>query len=323
MYEYLLDKIRTANFSVAPFKHLYIEDFFKDSDFEAITSSQEINFQSVGSDEALFEKLFANHYQVINFPGCITDYKKYIKQHSAKRAITTHTACESSGIALRLEPKSEMLKSLRDFIGSETFNRTIADKFGVNLEDCDIDGGIQKYLDGYEISPHPDIRRKALTFMVNINPSAASENANHHTHYLRFRPERRYVQALWEGNSDIEREWVPWDWCETQFIQSRNNSIVIFAPQDDTLHAVKADYDHLVTQRTQLYGNLWYKESLVDRKLGWEALDLISPDRTSPRDEPESTTGKIAFALKNLVRRWVPAGTQASAKDKNVRRRNL
>ena len=44
------------------------------------------------------------------------------------------------------------------------------EKFGIEYQNCNIDGGIQKYLDGYELSPHPDIRLKAATFMVNINP---------------------------------------------------------------------------------------------------------------------------------------------------------
>ena len=51
-------------------------------------------------------------------------------------------------------------------------------------------------------------------------------------------------------------------------------SIVLFSPSNDTLHGVKADYNHLYTQRTQLYGNLWYKESSVDKTLEWEQLDL-------------------------------------------------
>ena len=41
--------------------------------------------------------------------------------------------------------------------------------------------------------------------------------------------------------------------CETVKKQCRNNSIVIFAPNDDTLHAVKADYNHLKYQRTALW----------------------------------------------------------------------
>ena len=75
------------------------------------------------------------------------------------------------------------LKFVQEFISGVAFNETIANKFNIKLEECKFDGGIQKYLDGYEISPHPDIRSKAATFMININPNKESERMNHHTHY--------------------------------------------------------------------------------------------------------------------------------------------
>ena len=65
---------------------------------------------------------------------------------------------------------------------------------------------------------------------------------------------------------------MPWDWCEVQKTQTENNSIVIFSPSNDTLHAVKADYNHLTYQRTQLYGNLWYSRVACDSTPPWEAL---------------------------------------------------
>ena len=37
---------------------------------------------------------------------------------------------------------------------------------------------------------------------------------------------------------------------------NKNNSIVLFKPDIDTLHAIKLDYNHNKFQRTQLYGNL-------------------------------------------------------------------
>jgi hypothetical protein len=91
---------------------------------------------------------------------------------------------------------------------------------------------------------------------------------------MRFDPSKEYVRQFWQGNPKIERAWVPWDWAITEKLQNKNNSIVLFSPSDDTLHAVKADYNHLKTQRTQLYGNLWYREDGVFGKLEWESLDL-------------------------------------------------
>ncbi|MGD0731415.1 MAG: hypothetical protein ABR956_09120, partial [Terracidiphilus sp.] len=139
------------------------------------------------------------------------------------------------------------------------------------------DAGIQKYLDGYEISPHPDIRAKALTYMININPGTNSENREHHTNYLKFRDEFKYVQSYWEGHPNQDRCWVPWEWCDVVKVQRENNSMVIFSPDNTTLHAVKARYDHLSSQRTQLYGNLWYnwfRKREFDYTPKWEEFQI-------------------------------------------------
>ena len=111
--------------------------------------------------------------------------------------------------------------------------------------------------------------------MVNINPHNNSESLNHHTHYLKFNKEKEYIKHFWEGNKNAERPWVPWEWCKTSFIQTKNNSIVIFSPSHETLHAVKADYDHLVGQRTQLYGNLWYSNHDKKDIYSWEDFDRL------------------------------------------------
>ena len=183
-FDYLIDKISSAKFSHVPFKHIYVEDFFDQEHFNTIINSPEILLGEVTSDKDLFKILFKNNYKVISFPGCTTNYNEYIHKHSRKEFLKeNNTACESAGVVLRLYPKTEVLIALNNFLASKKFNSAIAQKFNINIDNCDIDGGIQKYLDGYEISPHPDIRRKAATFMVNINPHKASERYNHHTHY--------------------------------------------------------------------------------------------------------------------------------------------
>lgn len=73
------------------------------------------------------------------------------------------------------------------------------------------------------------------------------------------------TQRTWETDFTRDRGWVSWDWCETVLQQRANNSLVVFSPASDTLHAVRARYDHLWTQRTQCYGNLWYKASPTER----------------------------------------------------------
>ena len=274
-FDYLIDKIASVEFSDSPFKHVYIEEFFSEDHFDEIVNSPEILPPDVTTDEELIDSLYHKGFKAIPFPGCIVDVRRYIDWHSHGKQLPHHSACEGFGMALRLyEMKSPILRALNDFITSQRFNQSIANKFSLNFSDCVVDGGIQKYLDGYEISPHPDIRKKAATFMINVNPSTLSDRLDHHTHYLRLKPSKKYVQEFWEGNPDIERVWLPWSWCESDKQQSKNNSIVIFSPSNDTFHGVKARYDHLVSQRTQLYGNLWYKECLTKGRLDWEELDL-------------------------------------------------
>lgn len=295
-FNYLIDKIRKTDFSESPFKHVYIEDFFSPEHFAEIKSSNEIASPVASNDNELIDGLMAKGFKPISFPGCVTDVNLYIDWHQNGKQSKHHSACEGFGMALRLYSfPSPIMAAVNSFLASEAFNRAIAEKFNVDFASCIIDGGIQKYLDGYEISPHPDIRKKAATFMVNINPSDASESLDHHTHYLRLKPSRRYVQTFWEGNVAIDRAWVPWEWAETVKQQPKNNSIVLFSPSNDTLHGVKANYDHLKTQRTQLYGNLWYKEDKTDESIEWEELDLLSD-----KVQRQQKTGLKGKALKLL-----------------------
>ena len=274
-FSYLAKKITDSDFAEYPFKHVYIEDFLQPEHFEAIIACPEIASPPASSDSDLFSLLKERGYEAIEFPGAITDEAKYIDWHEngAKRSV--HTATEGFGVVLRLlQIRSEILQDLNDFLESDEFNRAVAEKMGVPFAECSFDGGIQKYLDGYEISPHPDIRKKAATFMVNINPNDESEVSDHHTHYLTFKPERQFVQSFWEGHPSVDRCWVPWEWCESHFQQRKNNTIVLFSPADDTMHAVRASYDHLKTQRTQLYGNLWYTEDPSKSRLEWEDFEI-------------------------------------------------
>lgn len=275
-YKYLIDKIHQAKFSKQPFKHIYIEDFFNESDFKKITKSNQISLDIQKNDYQLHDNLIENGYEIISFPGTTSnfnDYARWHKKRDGKAIIKDNKEIVSSlGIVYRLSKPNNEIKNLFDFINSDDFNRALANKFEINFDDCKVDNGIQKYLDGYEISPHPDIRRKALTFMVNINPNYLNQDYN--THYLEFKPEFKYIQNYWTHNKDSDRCWVPWDWCETKKIQNKNNSIVVFSPGDDTMHAVKADYNHLTSQRTQLYGNLWYGESRVKYKPQWSDLQI-------------------------------------------------
>lgn len=272
-FNYLIEKIKGAPLQVDPFPHFKVDDLFTPEHFDAIISAPEINTAQFHDDDELFRRLFEVGYQIIEFPGCVTDKDHYLRWRCERKVdqVALASSCEGFGVTLRLaETKSPIIGDLASFLSSEAFSEAICAKFEVERSQVRADVGIQKYLDGYEISPHPDIRQKAATYMVNINPNASSPLHEHHTHYMKFKPAYRYVQAYWEGNPRQDRCWVPWDWCETVWQQSANNSLVMFSPGDDTMHGVRANYNHLAGQRTQIYGNLWYHEENFDQKPTWE-----------------------------------------------------
>ena len=255
---YLTEKILNAKIETDPFDHIYIEDFFSEEHFNEIVNLDQIKLRDVNDDVDLLNTLEEVGYVAISFPGCIQDKDEYLNWHKDKK--TSHIASSSNegfGMVFRLKNiQSQLLLDIDKFIRGEEFNKAVAERFNVKYSDCIIDAGIQKYLDGYEISPHPDVRRKATTFMVNINPSDYSETADHHTHYMKFKEDYIAIKEYWDS-SGTDRAWVPWEWCDTYKMQTKNNSIVLFSPANDTLHGVKATYNHLLTQRTQLYGNMW------------------------------------------------------------------
>lgn len=82
--------------------------------------------------------------------------------------------------------------------------------------------------------------RSALTYMVNANPNPNAASEEHHAHHMLFSGRRKYVEPFRSGNQEIRRCWVPWEGCTTEKLQTANNSIAIFAPADDTMHAVNA-----------------------------------------------------------------------------------
>ena len=300
--KYLLDKITSAPFIESPFKHIEIKDFFSAEHFKEIIESSDINIDPASNDNDLFSILFEKNYKIIKHAGCIEEKDAYIKWHKKKKIDHRKKTSNSGfGLALRLEKtKSNIINDLMTFLDSSNFIQCVTEKFNLDHNACKYDNGIHKYLDGYEISPHPDIRRKALTFMVNINPNDKSEDFEIHTSYMKFLKEWKYVQEFWSGRPDYDRCWVPWDWCKTVKQQRSNNSIVIFQPADDTIHAIKADYNHLDFQRTQLYGNFFYHDSDINNRPEWEDYIIERRDRIRDMTFTQKILNKsFSFLSKN------------------------
>lgn len=273
---YLNKKIINAEFISEPFSHIYIEDFFNEEDFKMLVNHSHINIGVDNfSDSSLINKLEKNDWKSIEFPGCTTKKSKYIRERKNKSVNNAHLSItEGRGMVFRSYSSDEAITTLREYFGSEEFLELLTMKFDINKENVKYDGGLQKYLDGYEISPHPDIRRKALTWMININPGTISADEDYHTHYMKLNKNKSWITSLWKTEIQLERFWVPWHWAKTFKKQFRNNSIVIFAPSFDTIHAVKASYEHFGHQRTQIYGNLWYRDSDDLASVNWNHFNF-------------------------------------------------
>ena len=304
-FGYLIDKIKNADFAIDPYKHITIDNFLSVEHFKAITAAKEVNLPKPKSTEDLISNLQLHGYEIQEFPGCTTSAKDYLACYNSNKWPVDKEILEGFGLTFRLKKyNTNLLEKLVDFLNTDEFKLSLKAKFDVTRKTY-IETAIQKYLHGYEISPHPDIRRKALTYMLNINPSEKSEKMNIHTYLMKFKPERKYILNFWENNIDVERCWVPWSWCESEVEISKNNSIIIFAPSNDTLHAVKLEYDHLEFQRTQLYGNLWYEKKDTKYLIEYPELDILSRKKVIGDVEKRSVLSYLPSSVKRFARKFL------------------
>ena len=257
-FGYLSKKILEAEIHDSPYPHLEIENFLSPEHFQKVVQDNQIHFEECSDTKDLLKKLKQKNYEVITFPGCNTDINMYLNslETGEWKHGTRGNPIESYGVTLRLmKYNSDFLSRLIKYMNGEEFESSMKKKFGIE-EKTEIISAVQKNLTRYEISPHPDVSKKCMTYLLNINKDEA-KGYDIHTHMLKFKKEYDYIYETWEMG-DLEREWVPWDWCETVKKHTKNNSIIMFTPSHRTLHAVKMDYPHTKFQRTQIYGNLMY-----------------------------------------------------------------
>jgi len=76
--------------------------------------------------------------------------------------------------------------------------------------------------------------------------------------------------------------------------------LVMFPPTNQTMHAVKASYNHLSSQRTQLYGNLWFNESPDTKELNWEEMVIPSLGKINENNFFNSRIKRMPSKFKNL-----------------------
>ena len=257
-FRYLSEKIMDAQFENHPFKHICIENFLSENHLNQVISDPQIHWGETSSTEELIQKLFEQEYIIQKFPGCTTNVNEYLTKYRNNDFPLERKGnpVESFGITFRIKSyKNPFIYNLIKYLNGEEFKSTLKTKFNIK-NPTNIITAIQKNLSHYEISPHPDVREKALTYLLNINKNNSVDNEPVHTHLLGFKKEWEFIPEYWENHPSENRCWIPWDWCETHKVTNKNNSIVIFAPNNDTFHGIKLNYDHTKYQRTQLYGNL-------------------------------------------------------------------
>jgi len=262
-FYYLIEKLQQAEFLSEPFEHLEIKDFLSKEHFNEIVKDSQIHFEPQETHEQLRHTLHSNSYKPVAFPGCTTNEDDYYTALNNSTWDDMKTGQKGSntegvGIAYNLTKiKNPMIGELIKFLNSPVFQHAMMDRFDI-VDSTRIVTRIHKYVTGYEISPHPDTRAKALTYLLNINRDETSESLDIHTGLLKFKDEYKFINEYWNDNPHLTRSWVKWDWCNIEKTVSKNNSIVLFKPSNYSLHSVKLDYDHLPQQRTQIYGNLMF-----------------------------------------------------------------
>lgn len=275
-FKYISEKILDAKFDNFPFKHILIEDFLSEEHFQTIIEDSQIHFEELNNTQQVIETLLKNNYKVQTFPGCITNMVEYLKRYETNDfpAGRKGNPVESFGITFRLiKYNNEFIKKLIDYMNGTEFKNALETKFNIS-NPMRIITAIQKNLSHYEISPHPDVREKGLTYLLNINKDSSIENQPVHTHLLSFKDEWKSIPKYWKNNLQKNRCWIPWDWCKTDKVLNKNNSIVLFSPDVDTLHAVKLYYDHTKFQRTQIYGNLMGVGNIVPQ-MNYKELEYL------------------------------------------------
>lgn len=274
-YAYILEKINTAEFIEEPYLHIEIENIFNEKHKKELIKDKQIFFDSHSNLDDLFDTLKSNNYVPVPFPGATTKKEFYVKHLTEKynnKGIT-----DSIGMVFRLKKElNSRTKKLITFLNSEAFKHVLLNKFNIDKSNKTFRffTGIQKYLTNYQIPPHPDIKNKCIAYLININDPRA-EKIDTHTHIMKLKDDYKSVTEYWNKNPNIERTWLPWEWCETVKKTNKNFSMLIFPPSSSSFHAVKFNYNHLPFQRTQLYGNIFYDDKITYEPMDWLKLKNV------------------------------------------------
>jgi hypothetical protein len=199
-FEYLGEKIQAASFREVPFAHLYIEQFLSDEHLNLLLSQKQISLSVHKTTIELINTLSSCGWEIQAFPGCTTSVHDYLKYYESNEWPVDNKRVEGFGIAYELGRYDDNgVAQLIEYLNCPHFKNILENKFRIHRPNK-IHTAIHKYLSGYEISPHPDVRSKCLTYLININTDRRSEELPIHTHLLKFKDEKRFIYDFWKFN---------------------------------------------------------------------------------------------------------------------------
>jgi hypothetical protein len=179
-------------------------------DFSEIIACPQISIDKSVSYDYLVLILIDCGYGAQRHPVCtssLIEYNRFLDGEIKSANIDTY---ETIGMALRLRSvQTTILEDLLSFLISDKLVRLYLNKFGIK-DKSHHDYGTQKYLTGYEIGPHPDIKRNKIAYMLNINSCPFLETQSYHTHNQSFKNNHKQIYYLWLSES-TDTCWVPWD----------------------------------------------------------------------------------------------------------------
>jgi hypothetical protein len=279
---YLIDRIEAASPKKKPFRHLQVKNFLKPHHFEEIINDERLVIKETTSDRELSEILKSKGYVPSWLPGSTSDVEQYLDNRENKKVnISKNPTCDTIGVAYRLTTvrkgsQETLLDELLYILKSDDFWDMLIKKVKVKHSDYTRYVAYTKYLDGHEISPHTDSRHKPLTFLLNMNPPHLRLEKKNHTALMKLRKEYNYIIDYWKHNKNVDRCWLPWQWAKVYNYHSANNSLLVIPATNKSFHSIKLEYNHLIAQRSLIYGSIWNtKEKVYDCPL-WQDLQIQS-----------------------------------------------
>lgn len=274
-FDYVLKKIENAPIITDPYPHIIISNFLSDNDYDNLLYSHHIDIYDksclhipkVNTYNELKSKLQYAGWEPISYPGAVSGKtgSDLLNRPTGKGLVyklVDKKADGENGIRTYLDMFLTRTDNTLNNTSVNTFINTLLNKFkyanniGWNVYEYNKD------LNGYEISPHPDVSGKLVTYQLNLAPDNLLAEYNLATRLLKLRPE--YTDEIEKLAKTRARPWGLWEWFdETSSVPFIGNTFFAFPPTNDTYHAVKLEeYPEKIQQRTMIRGFILSNELL-------------------------------------------------------------